>query len=131
MPFEHFLSLLQHSSGKSSRSTTLQPLVWLIIVVAGVFMGAAKYIPGSWIPSAVLGLIALVVLAFIGAFMYFMVKNPDALRSERFTLDKMALQQSRTGDDISGFKERPLIDETAKVVPQIERSAHDSVEASE
>jgi hypothetical protein len=48
---------------------------------------------------------AIVVLVYLGSYLYLIRTNIDATRSERFTLEKLALQQSRTGDDRAGFME--------------------------
>jgi hypothetical protein len=39
------------------------------------------------------------------AYLYLMVKDRDALRSERFTLSKMAIEKNITGDSLRGFIE--------------------------
>ena len=38
-------------------------------------------------------------------YIFFAVKNPDYLRSERYTLSKMALEKNLIGDDRAGFSE--------------------------
>lgn len=43
------------------------------------------------------------VVAYMAAYFILLFKNPDALRSERFTLSKMALEKSVTGDSLAGF----------------------------
>jgi len=94
MPFDHFLSLLQHSSGGASRSTALAPLNWLTLTLVAAVLGCLAYGNHTWICNAIFGLIALVVLSFLGVYIYLIIHNPDATRSEKFTLEKMALQQA-------------------------------------
>jgi hypothetical protein len=105
MPIDQILSILQQSIGRGSRSTALQPLVWLILVLALIFIGCLKYHASVWIFGAVLSMSAIVVLVYLGSYLYLIRTNIDATRSERFTLEKLALQQSRTGDDRAGFME--------------------------
>lgn len=105
MPIDHFLSLLQQSVGKGSRSTALQPLVWLMLIMAIVFFTCLKYHAPAWLLTAVLCMVAVVALVYLGSYVYLIFTNIDATRSERFTLEKLALQQSRTGDDRTGFSE--------------------------
>jgi hypothetical protein len=93
MPFEQFLSFLHHSSGGASRSTALAPLNWLTLTLVAAVLGCLAYGNHTWICSAFFGLIALVVLCFLGVYIYLIIRNPDATRSEKFTLEKMALQQ--------------------------------------
>lgn len=48
-------------------------------------------------------MVCLVTAIYLGAYIYFMFKNPDALRSETFTLRKMAIEKSLHGDDLTGL----------------------------
>ena len=86
-----------------SRSSTLNPLQWaLVILVGSVGFAAATHVP-SWIVSA-LGVAAVINFAlFIYAYIYFMVKSPDALRSESYSLRKMAIQKGLMGDSLHGL----------------------------
>jgi hypothetical protein len=52
-------------------------------------------------------LIALVVLSFLGVYIYLIIQNPDATRSEKFTLEKLALQQ---GHPMLAAKGHPILD---------------------
>ena len=50
-------------------------------------------------------LLGLSVAIFLASYIYFALKNPDALRSERFTLSKMAIEKNLIGDDVAGLVE--------------------------
>jgi hypothetical protein len=51
-----------------------------------------------------LGICALVNFLLFGcAYIFFMVKDPDALRSESYSLQKLALQKGLFGDSIQGL----------------------------
>jgi hypothetical protein len=104
MPFDQFLSLLQHSSGRASRSTALQPLNWLILTLVLAMLGCLRYSSRAWICGALFGLVALGVCVFLSIYVYLAIYNVDATRSEKFTLEKLALQQGRLGDDHAGFE---------------------------
>lgn len=43
------------------------------------------------------------VILYLVAYIYFGHKDTDLLRSEKFSIQKMALQHGYIGDDISGF----------------------------
>lgn len=45
----------------------------------------------------------LVLLVFLGAYIYLLLRDPDALRSEEFSLNKMALEKGLVGDSTHGF----------------------------
>ncbi|MCA1626194.1 MAG: hypothetical protein LC778_20860, partial [Acidobacteria bacterium] len=116
MPFEFlFKELLQQASTSGSRSTAMKPLTWLVgILIVGVISLAAS---GAtfWLLVTVAFLLVIAVVAFMSSYIYFMVKNPDALRSERFTLSKMKIEKNLIGDDKSGLKEIPEFAETKTI----------------
>lgn len=48
-----------------------------------------------------MGLIAVVI--FLISYLYLMVKNPDALRSESYSIQKLAMEKGYYGDDTLGM----------------------------
>ncbi len=46
---------------------------------------------------------AILLISILSAYFYFMVNDPDALRSESFKLSKMALEKGKMGDSIVGL----------------------------
>jgi hypothetical protein len=49
--------------------------------------------------------VVLTLLALLGAFAYFAWKNPDLLRTEQYTLTKLAIEHRLSGDDKAGIRE--------------------------
>ena len=91
-----------HSRGVGRRSSGLAPLgPWII---AAFSSGPLFFLADS--PNWVLicWAIALGFLLLIGGigFIFFMLKHPDMLRSERFNIQKMALERGLFGDNIQG-----------------------------
>ena len=56
----------------------------------------------------------LSVSIYLLSYVYYALKNPDALRSERFTLSKMAIEKNLIGDDKAGLLEIAEFEETTK-----------------
>ena len=120
-------SFLEHAEAKGSRSTALSPLGWLaVILVSGLLAAFTVHAPlWAQIGLAVAG--GLCVMLYFGAYLYFMLKDPDALRSERFKLSKMAMERSKIGDTLQGFLEPdgqepfPLLSSPASTQPEQER----------
>jgi hypothetical protein len=52
---------------------------------------------------SLLGAVGVVLVVFLAAYVFLLIKNPDALRSEEFSLSKMALEKGLIGDTTSGF----------------------------
>jgi hypothetical protein len=94
---------LRQSQIGQSRSSVLNPLAWaLVILVGGI---AASHYSGAsdWITQS-LGVAALLdFLLFACAYVYFMFRNPDALRSESYSLSKMAIERGLLGDSMFGI----------------------------
>jgi flagellar basal body-associated protein FliL len=110
-------SLLEQASAQGSRSTALNPLGWaLAIALSGLAaIVRAEKAPG-WLIVLLSVLVSILVLAYLVAYFYFMRKDPDALRSEKFTLSKMAIEKSITGDSLKGFTKLMTGESTSKVL---------------
>ena len=59
----------------------------------------------------------LILTVYLFAYVYLMLKDRDALRSERFTLSKMAIERSITGDSLRGFSKIELDEENKALSP--------------
>jgi hypothetical protein len=106
--------LLRQASTSGSRSTALNPLAWLFgLTLSGLIIGAIEHVT-SWI-LILLGIAStFAFLAYLVAYFYLLSKDRDALRSERFTLSKIAMDKSIRGDSLTGFidtQKRPELSE--------------------
>lgn len=61
---------------------------------------------------------ALSITLFLYAYVYSLIKNPENLRSEKFTIQRMALERGIFGDSITG----QIKVETEKDIKQLEDS---------
>ena len=115
MTFGVLRQYLEHASGSGRRSTVLSTLiimggVLLAGIVAATYVGAPEWLL-RWVLVLLVGDGAL----FGVAFLYFMIKSPDALRSERFELEKMAMERGLLGDSIQGEVSPDKINEVIPV----------------
>jgi hypothetical protein len=106
-------SLFQQASAQGSRSTALNPLGWAFATVLSALIGAKVADAPQSIITLLSVFASLILAVFLFAYIYFMFKQPDALRSEKFTLSKMAIEKSVIGDSLKGFKELPVGDQKA------------------
>ena len=98
-------SFLQQASAQGSRSTALNPLGWALSIIFSAMIGAGVAHMPTWV-LIMLGVFeSFAVAAYLIAYFFLLVKDRDALRSERFQLSKMALERSVVGDNIKGFGE--------------------------
>jgi hypothetical protein len=79
-------------------------LYWFAGIFLTALIGAIRLNAPHWIDVVIVGILCACCCLFLAAYVYFAMKNPDALRSERYGLSKMALQMSRLGDTAKGFE---------------------------
>jgi hypothetical protein len=95
--------LLQQSDVRGSRSTVMSPLGWLIAIEVAALTSALKFGAPVWAFEVLVIAISATAAVYILTYIYFVKVSPDALRSERFWLQKMALEKVVRGDNVSGF----------------------------
>lgn len=100
---ELFRSLFEQASAQGSRSTALAPLGWALATMTASTIGAVWANGSAWLVIGFFCVSLAMALLYGIAYVYFMRTAPDNLRSEKFTLSKMALEQSKQGDSIEGF----------------------------
>ena len=104
MSLDQLWSFLHQSSARGTRSTALGQMTWaLALMVVGFLVGQQVGLP-TW-GLVLFGVMTTVLLVnFLALNWFFALKNPDALRSERFILTKMAIRQKNfQGDNLIGF----------------------------
>lgn len=108
MPEMNFIrSLLEQATAQGSRSTALKPLGWLLALLLSSTLGCFSLKAPIW-ASVLLGVLSTIaVIVYVGAYVFLLVKNPDALRSERFFLQKLAIEKGLYGDSLVGTLELP------------------------
>lgn len=96
-------SILQQALASGSRSTVLKPLGWLIALTLSGTIATFKLNPDVWFTHVMGGMCITSILLYIAGYIYFGITDKDALRSETFTIQKMAIQKGFVGDDSTGF----------------------------
>ena len=118
--FQYLLqSLLHRASAQGSRSSVLGPLIWTVAVLMATLVGLTFDHPPTWLLIFVAVLAGLSILGILVAFAYFARTDPDALRSERFLLTKLALEKSRSvkGDHLTGLVQAIISEQQASLPP--------------
>lgn len=103
MGIEVIHQLFQKSDASGSKSTILKPLTWLISVLISAEIVLSYSKANTIILIFIAVLISLVFIVFMFAFIFCLFKNPDALRSETFSIQKMAIEKGVFGDSNSGM----------------------------
>lgn len=123
-PFELFRSMWQQASQSGTRTTVLQPLIVLITILVPALVFGAFYNAPTWALELIAGCLILAVFIFLFFYVYFAFRDPELLRTERFTQWKMALEKNVFGDTTAGFHEveERTIEIQAIPAPAAERS---------
>lgn len=100
-----YRALLQRADIGQSRSSSLNPLQWALAIFLGGLVGLLAIHAPLWLVVTVSALLVLIALLMCGAYLYFMKHDPDALRSENYSLSKIALSKGLVGDDLLGLHE--------------------------
>lgn len=96
-------AFLQQAAAKGAKSTVVNPLSWLIVILlAGLSTCLYLKSPG-WLLILMAVFFSLAIAIFFVSYGYFALKSPDSLRSERFTLSKMIIEKSIKGDSLVGL----------------------------
>jgi hypothetical protein len=90
------------AEGRASRSTALQPMLFLDLICFASVGGAVTAGAKPWAVVSLLCIAGLCAVATIAVYCYYAVKRPDLLRSEKFAIRKMELEHSATGDSLRG-----------------------------
>jgi hypothetical protein len=83
MPEQFLRHLFEQAIAHGSRSTALKPLGWLLGILIFGLLGAPRAGLGMWVIVGFAIFTALAAFLYLGAYVYFMCKDRDALRSER------------------------------------------------
>lgn len=80
-------------------------LGWLLgLLLFGVLSAVGISAP-NWLIILFAVLVVVTVGLYLFAYVYFMFNDPEALRSERYALGRLAISKGIVGDDIAGIIE--------------------------
>jgi hypothetical protein len=100
--------LMQHAEAGGSRSTVLKPVGGMLAIFVSATLLAFYFKLPNLVGTILLICMSISALLYIFSYIFFMFKDKDALRSEKFFLEKMALEKGLIGDNIHGLS-IPLI----------------------
>jgi energy-coupling factor transporter transmembrane protein EcfT len=103
--FQLIATLREQMTAELTRTDALRPLIWPI---AGLLFAICVSVSAKapvWLLIVFSVVLCTLLLAYIGGYAYFAVKDPDALRSEKYKLQKMAIEHGFLGDSLSGLKQ--------------------------
>lgn len=100
---DYLKHILQHAKSFGSRSSILSVLAWIFgtlffsITLAGVLKAE------TWLLIAMFLLLVVVLISILVAFFYCLFTgNTDILRSEKFVIEKLAIEKQVASDSVTG-----------------------------
>lgn len=94
--------ILEDYSAKGVRSSALQPIFWMLGLLLGGIVATVKFGGPHWLLVTLTILLIILLGISLFAFLYLLFKDRDALRSERFALQKLAIEKMSFGDSKQG-----------------------------
>lgn len=95
-------AIIEQVTGSVSRSTALKSLAWLIGILVLGATGLGYSESANIVLTGFFVLLVISVLVYLGSYIYLLKTNPDALRSERYSLEKLAIEKGVYGDNLIG-----------------------------
>ncbi len=103
MPSTEFIrAFLEQATARGSRSTALKPLGWLVAMLLPATLASYIFDSPSWLGLTLCIMTCVSVATYIGSYFYLLCKDRDALRSERYSIQKLAIEKGLYGDNIMG-----------------------------
>jgi membrane protein implicated in regulation of membrane protease activity len=105
---------LQQASEEGSRSTVLKPLGWMMAILIAATISGFSFCP-AWVGILFAVFAGLTMALYLFAYLYFMFTDKDALRSETYSIQKLAIERNLIGDDKNGLVEIRDAPETIQI----------------
>jgi hypothetical protein len=99
---DQFFAVLLRSAASGSRTSALAPLHWLLGLVLAAFIASLTFNAPTWARVLFATLSTAIVVLDAAAYVYLLLNDRDALRSERFTIEKMRIEHGLIGDSLIG-----------------------------
>ncbi len=104
----------QQFHATTARSDVLKALGWMAgVLLAGDLISFASGAP-QWFSILLSAIFSLAAGLYLFAFAFCLFRDRDALRSEKYTLHKMAIERGLIGDDMAGVIDRDAMRDTLK-----------------
>ena len=108
-----FKTFIEKGSLSGSRSTVLQPFYWIIGILIIGLSASFQFDAPQWSMILLTVGLALSILSFLGAYFYCLIYDRNALRSEKYNLNKMAMEKGIQGNDLSGLLDSAFEEESS------------------
>jgi membrane protein YdbS with pleckstrin-like domain len=98
-----FKELFERSDASGSRSTILKPLTWFLSVIITGLLLLIRLDGPEWIIIMFAVIICLTIVVFFFTYIYCLFNDKDTLRSEKYSIQKLAIEKGILGDNTTGI----------------------------
>lgn len=95
-------SLFQQSDATALKSTVLRPVGWMMPILVSATLTAFYLGIPNWVGIMFSIFTGLTVLLYLFVYIYCLFTDKDALRSESYSIQKLAIERGFIGDNIIG-----------------------------
>jgi hypothetical protein len=95
-------SLLKLAQIGQSRSSVINPLQWTLVILLFGILALVEFRAPDWILICFVGVFVVTFFLLGYAYVFFMHRNPAALRSEKYSLAQQFIEKKLIGDSQSG-----------------------------
>lgn len=114
--FLKLVSTLQaHMSAELSRSDILRALIYPLIALLMATVAASATHADTWLKVILVVLLVANAFLYGGAYVFCLRNDRDALRSEKYSLNKMAIEHGIFGDSLRGI-DNPTANPDSKTI---------------
>lgn len=117
------LERIQSAQLNARTTSALNPVLWLVATLSTSVAVSAAVGAVWWVTALLASGVGLSVLVTLGLAVFFAVKAPDALRSERYVIQKMAIERGALGDSVVGLISGEAASEQAQLSERSESDA--------
>ena len=109
-------SFLTQATVKGVRSTILRPIAWMMgILLSATLISVGLHAP-FWLQLILAVFLCVTMVLYLFAYLFCLFTDKDALRSENYSISKLAIEKGIIGDNITGMMK--LSQEETKLIKE-------------
>ena len=101
----------------------MRPLGWLATICGAILFGVIEAKADAWIVAVFVTATVLSVILYMVAYVYCLINDREALRSETYSIQKLAIEKGLLGDSNVGMIHVEQMTESGKAIQVINKNA--------
>lgn len=118
-------ALLQQATEEGARSTALKSLGWLLAMFIPATLACFYWHFPDWIRLAASIVTGVIVIVYLGSYIFLLFMDRDALRSERYSLTKLAIEKGVYGDSLTGIIDAKELERPKQIAAETSQQGGD------